>query len=62
MAGLCTRIDVYRHAGYFPPEAADELKAAAHAHDVRHPPAVLRGLVERFGRDADEAPSEGRTP
>jgi GMP synthase (glutamine-hydrolysing) len=50
VAGLCTRIDVYRHAGYFPPDEADELKAAAHAHDVRHPPVVLRGFVERFGQ------------
>jgi GMP synthase (glutamine-hydrolysing) len=50
VAGLCTRIDVYRHAGYFPPDEADTLKAAAHARDVRHPPVVLRGFVERFGR------------
>src|SRR5690348_10239206 len=34
VAGLCTRIDVYRHAGYFPPEEADSLKAAAQRTSV----------------------------
>jgi GMP synthase (glutamine-hydrolysing) len=49
VVGLCTRIDVYRHAGYFDPTEADDLKARAHASDVRHPPAVLRRFVEVFG-------------
>ena len=49
LAGLFTRIDVYKHAGYFPPEQADELKAlAGHSHVV-HPPAVLRRFVARYG-------------
>ncbi len=47
VAGICTRIDVYKHHGYFAPETADALK-----HDVRrtavvHPPDVLRAFVER---------------
>jgi GMP synthase (glutamine-hydrolysing) len=54
VAGLCTRIDVYRHAGYFPPEEADDLKARAHASDVRHPPTILRRFVEAFGHEPAE--------
>jgi GMP synthase (glutamine-hydrolysing) len=48
--GICTRIDVYRHAGYFPPDEADALKSAARATTVVHPPAVLRRFVEHFAR------------
>jgi GMP synthase (glutamine-hydrolysing) len=50
--GICTRIEVYRHAGYFEPHQADELKAAAHRSDVVHPPTVLRGFVQRYARAA----------
>jgi GMP synthase (glutamine-hydrolysing) len=46
--GLCTRIDVYKHAGYFEPERADELKALAHRSEASHPPAVLRRFVELY--------------
>jgi len=46
--GIATRIDVYRHAGYFPPEEAEALKERARASDVRHPSAVLRRFVERY--------------
>jgi GMP synthase (glutamine-hydrolysing) len=48
--GICTRIDVYRHAGYFPPDEADDLKLRARASDVCHPPVVLRRFVDLFGR------------
>src|SRR5450830_522770 len=30
--GLTTRIDIYRDAGYFPPESAEELMAQARSH------------------------------
>jgi GMP synthase (glutamine-hydrolysing) len=50
MAGICTRIDVYRYAGYFPPDEADALKSAARAATVVHPPTVLRRFVEHFAR------------
>jgi GMP synthase (glutamine-hydrolysing) len=43
--GLCTRVDVYKYAGYFAPEEADEIKALAYASDVRYPPAVLRAFI-----------------
>jgi GMP synthase (glutamine-hydrolysing) len=51
-AGLCTRIDVYKHAGYFEPERADELKALAGRAAVTHPPAILRRFVRRYARSS----------
>ena len=53
-AGLCTRIDVYKHAGYFEPGQADELKEQAYRSNVTHPPAILQAFVERYG-DAELA-------
>jgi GMP synthase (glutamine-hydrolysing) len=50
MAGLYTRIGVYKHAGYFDPDEADEIKARAARSDVTWPPAILRGFVRRYGR------------
>jgi GMP synthase (glutamine-hydrolysing) len=47
-AGLCTRIDVYKHAGYFEPEQATELKALAYRSKVVHPPAIVRRFVQLF--------------
>jgi GMP synthase (glutamine-hydrolysing) len=49
--GLCTRIDVYKHAGYFDPSVADELKAMAWRSEVSHPPEILRAFVRRYGRE-----------
>ena len=48
--GLTTRIDIYRDAGYFPPESAEELMAQARSHDVTEPMAILRNFVERYAR------------
>ncbi|MGN6609061.1 MAG: glutamine amidotransferase [Jatrophihabitans sp.] len=50
--GLCRRVDVYRHHGYFPPDRADEVKAAARRSTVVHPPTVLRTFVELAQRSA----------
>ncbi len=47
-AGLCTRIDAYRSYGYFPPEEAEALMAAARERDVVHAVAVLRRFVRRY--------------
>jgi GMP synthase (glutamine-hydrolysing) len=58
LAGLYTRIDVYKHAGYFPPEQADELKALAASSDVVHPPAVLRRFVARYGAGSVSGPPQ----
>ncbi len=48
VGGIVTRIDVYRYAGYFAPEAAEALKELARSSDVRHPPAIVRRFVERY--------------
>jgi GMP synthase (glutamine-hydrolysing) len=48
--GLCTRIDVYKHAGYFEPEQAGELKALARRSSVTHPPAIVRRFVQRYAK------------
>ena len=50
VAGLCTRIEVYKHAGYFDPDQADEIKAQAVRSDVTWPPAILRGFVRRYSQ------------
>jgi GMP synthase (glutamine-hydrolysing) len=52
VAGLCTRIEVYKHAGYFEPDQADEIKARAARSNVSWPPAILRGFVRRYGQPA----------
>jgi GMP synthase (glutamine-hydrolysing) len=49
-AGLCTRIDVYKHAGYFRPEQADELKAQAYRSHVVYPPAIVRRFVQHYAQ------------
>ena len=48
--GLCTRIDVYRHHGYFAPEAAEGLKVAARTRQVVHPPRLLARFAELYAR------------
>ena len=49
-AGLCARMDVYKYAGYFRPEQADELKALAQRSNVVHAPDVLRSFVDVYAR------------
>jgi GMP synthase (glutamine-hydrolysing) len=48
--GICTRIDVYKNYGYFAPESAESLKAAARERDIEHPPTILRRFAERYRR------------
>jgi GMP synthase (glutamine-hydrolysing) len=48
--GLATRIDVYKYAGYFKPEEADDVLAAARASGVTEVPNFLGGFVELFAR------------
>jgi GMP synthase (glutamine-hydrolysing) len=52
--GICTRIEVYKFAGYFRPEEAEELKEVARRSDVTWPPAILRAFVRRYAREAGE--------
>ena len=44
------RPHLYKHAGYFDPDEADEIKARAARSDVTWPPAILRGFVQRYGQ------------
>ncbi len=48
---LCTRIEVYRHYGYFEPAAAEAVKAAARAATVTEPTRLLARFAELFARD-----------
>lgn len=48
--GLCTRIEVYKHAGYFEPQHAEAVKAAAREGEVVDPPRILRRFVQRYAR------------
>jgi len=41
-AGMCTRIDVHKHAGYFDLNKADGIKAMTWRSEVSHPPTILR--------------------
>jgi GMP synthase (glutamine-hydrolysing) len=60
-AGLCTRVDVYRDAGYFPPAQAGELKALAARADVTHPPVIVRRFAERYAaRPGTSSPARSR--
>jgi GMP synthase (glutamine-hydrolysing) len=49
--GLATRVEVYKYAGYFAPEEADAVLAAARACGVTEVPHILEGFVELFARD-----------
>lgn len=49
--GICLRIDVYRHHGYFdPPEEAERIQAMARRSRVEHPPRILARFVELHAR------------
>jgi GMP synthase (glutamine-hydrolysing) len=50
VAGLVTRIEVYKHFGYFEPHEGDVLIAAARAATVTEPPRILQRFVELFAR------------
>jgi len=46
--GLVTRIDIYRHAGYFPPESAGQLMDNARQSTVTEPMNILKNFVARY--------------
>lgn len=50
VGGLVTRIDIYRHAGYFPPESAEELMENARRFTVTEPMIILRNFVKLYAR------------
>lgn len=47
-AGLALRINIYKDAGYFPPEDAAKLVEASKDEIVTEPEKILRRFVERF--------------
>lgn len=49
-SGFETRINIYKHRGYFPPETAADLIAMCRAADVHAPELILRNFVRRYGR------------
>jgi GMP synthase (glutamine-hydrolysing) len=46
--GICTRIEVYKHYGYFQPDTAEDLKQSVRQSKVIHPTTILRNFAERF--------------
>jgi GMP synthase (glutamine-hydrolysing) len=48
--GICTRIDAYKHNGYFAPETADALKSDARQRHIEYPTTILRRFAERYAR------------
>jgi GMP synthase (glutamine-hydrolysing) len=50
--GFETRIKIYRHRGYFPPETAEDLIAMCRAAEVHAPERILRNFVKRYRADA----------
>ncbi len=48
-AGFETRINIYKHRGYFAPESAEGLIAMCRAADVYAPELILRNFVARYG-------------
>lgn len=48
--GLRTRVEAYKYSGYFDPDEADAVVAAAEASGVTEPPDLLRRFVDRFSQ------------
>ena len=48
LVGVCTRIEVYKDAGYFDPREAETLKELSRAVEVTHPMTVLGNFVQRY--------------
>ena len=50
LEGVCTRIEVYKNAGYFDPTEAEAVKATSRAVEVVHPMTVLANFVRLHRR------------
>jgi GMP synthase (glutamine-hydrolysing) len=55
--GMCTRIDVYKHCGYFDPAESENLKAMSWRSEIIYPPLLLRGFVARYASASVGAPA-----
>jgi GMP synthase (glutamine-hydrolysing) len=49
VAGIVTRIRVYQHYGYYPPETMDQIIAGVQGATVTAPPRILANFVARYG-------------
>jgi GMP synthase (glutamine-hydrolysing) len=49
VVGIVTRVRVYQHAGYFPPDTLDELVMRLRTAQVTQPPRILANFVARYG-------------
>jgi len=49
VAGIVTRVRIYQHHGYFPPEELDELVGRLQGAVVTEPPRILANFVARYG-------------
>jgi GMP synthase (glutamine-hydrolysing) len=50
LTGVCTRIEVYKDAGYFAPGEAEALKELSRSVEVSHPMRVLENFVRQHAR------------
>ena len=50
LTGVCTRIEVYKDAGYFDPSEAETLKELSRSVEVVHPMTVLANFVALHAR------------
>ena len=50
VAGMTARVEIYRHAGYFPPEELGRVLDEIAAAQVHEPPRILAAFVERYAR------------
>lgn len=48
--GFETRIHIYKHKGYFPVDAAEELIRTIHQEDIRYPELILKNFREIYTR------------
>jgi len=46
--GIIVRINIYKYAGYFPPEDAEKLIAEVEKEDITVPPMILKKFVELY--------------
>jgi GMP synthase (glutamine-hydrolysing) len=46
--GLQVRVNIYKHAGYFPPEDAEKVIANARTADLSHLSIMLKNFVKRY--------------
>ncbi|MGO1316574.1 MAG: glutamine amidotransferase [Cellulomonadaceae bacterium] len=51
LAGIVTRIEVYREFGYYPPEEYERVLAGVRAGNVHEVQRILGNFVARYGRD-----------